>query len=80
MGEYGVTFSKSDIDDLTEKMQYLCDNPEIVEHFKESAADYICDKYNWDSVVKETLNLYGFNTYSNIAALEKEENESLNYK
>ena len=25
---------------------------------KNQAADFICEKYNWDEVVKETMNLY----------------------
>ena len=26
--------------------------------YKEQAADYICEKYSWDKVVDETINLY----------------------
>lgn len=31
---------------------------EIVVEEKDEAADYICQKYNWDDVVKRTLELY----------------------
>ena len=53
-----VTFKKSDIQDLQKTLQKLCDEPEVVEKYKVQAADYICDKYNWDDVVDKTLMLY----------------------
>lgn len=58
-GQYGLTFEKSNIDDLKNKLQYICDNPAIVERYKSDAADYICNKYNWDSVTVQTLQKYG---------------------
>lgn len=56
--EFGVTFKKGNIESLAEKLQMLCDNPEIVYEFKNKAADYICTKYNWEEVVEKTLKLY----------------------
>lgn len=53
-----ILFKKSDIDDLKEKLQYACDNPDAVERLKNGAADFICQKYNWDDVVEQTLKLY----------------------
>ena len=53
-----VIFKKSNIEDLTNKLQKLCNSEEIVEFYKNSAADYICEKYNWDYVVNQTLILY----------------------
>lgn len=53
-----ILFEKSDIDDLKEKLQYVCDNPDAVKKLKNGAADFICQKYNWDDVVKKTLKLY----------------------
>lgn len=55
---FGVTFIKGNIESLAEKLQMLCDNPEIVYEFKNKAADYICNKYNWEDVVEKTLKLY----------------------
>ena len=54
----GVTFKKSNIEDLKEKLQYLCDNKEVVENYKKDASDFICNKYNWDDITQQTLNLY----------------------
>lgn len=53
-----VVFRKSDVDSLKQSLQKLCDNPELVEKYKENAADFICKKYSWDDVVQKTLALY----------------------
>ncbi len=55
---FGVSFKKGNIIDLSEKLQWLCDNEKIVEEYKKKACKFICNKYNWENVVKETLNLY----------------------
>lgn len=54
-----LIFKKSDVNDLREKLQEACDNPEKVAQMKAKAADFICKKYNWDDVVEKTLELYG---------------------
>ena len=51
-------FKKSDVTDLQSKLQNACDDKEQVQKYKDEAADYICQKYNWDNVVKQTLELY----------------------
>ena len=53
-----LIFKKSDVEDLREKLQDACDHPEMVMKMKNQAADFICKKYNWDEVVKETMKLY----------------------
>ncbi len=60
IGEYGMTFKCGDVSDLKNKLQTLCDSPDAVRRFKDSAADYICSRYNWDDVTEKTLKLYGF--------------------
>lgn len=54
-----VIFKKSNVDDLREKLQMLCDDEQMVEKYKQEASDFICGKYNWDEVVERTLGLYG---------------------
>ena len=54
-----IIFRKSNIKDLTEKLQDACDDIRKVGKLKEQAADFICAKYNWDEVVDKTLALYG---------------------
>lgn len=53
-----VTFKKGDVNALQNKLQLLCDDTESVKKYKSESADFICRKYNWDDVVKRTLNLY----------------------
>lgn len=58
MDDKGVTFKKSDVNDLKEKLQYLVDNVDKVNKYKSEAQDYILKKYNWDDVVDKTIELY----------------------
>jgi len=53
-----IVFKKSDVADLQSKLQSACDDKKKVQKYKDEAADYICEKYNWDDVVKRTLELY----------------------
>lgn len=53
-----LIFKKANVDDLREKLQFACDHPTEVEKLKAEAADFICRKYNWDDVVKHTINVY----------------------
>ncbi|MBR3988858.1 MAG: glycosyltransferase family 4 protein [Clostridia bacterium] len=59
LGEHGLTFLKGNAQSLADTLQQLCDSPQLVQEFKEQAADYIYSKYNWDDVTKDTLKLYG---------------------
>lgn len=56
--EQAVVFKKSNIIELKEKLQMLCDDEKLVESYKSQAADFICKKYNWDQVVDRTLQVY----------------------
>ena len=56
--DHGVTFSRGEVSKLAEKLQQLCDEPETVEEYKETASDFICGKYSWDDVTSRTLELY----------------------
>ena len=53
-----LLFKKGDVEDLQNKLQEVCDDSAMVQKYKDEAADYICGKYNWDEVVKRTLELY----------------------
>ncbi len=53
-----VLFHKSDVPDLRTKLQYAIDHPDEVMRLKSEASDFICQKYNWDKVVSQTLKLY----------------------
>ena len=53
-----VRFHKSDVEDLRDRLQTLCDQPDIVVGYREHAAGFILNKYGWDDVVDKTLALY----------------------
>ena len=53
-----VIFQRGNVEQLKEKLQDLCDNPEKVQAYKNFASDFICQKYNWDDVVDKTIALY----------------------
>ena len=59
LGDYGITFPKGNVQALQEKLQLLCDDPVRVARCQELAAEYICNRYNWDDVTQKTLQLYG---------------------
>lgn len=56
--EYAVTFKKGDMDDLQFKLQALCDSEPLCISYKEKAADFICRRYNWDQIARQTIRLY----------------------
>jgi glycosyltransferase involved in cell wall biosynthesis len=53
-----VVFKRSNVEDLKDKLQYLCKNPVAVNDYKKSIADFICDKYDWNNIVDRTVELY----------------------
>lgn len=58
VADKGIVFRRADTEDLRKKIQLLCEEPAVVERCKAQAADYICEKYSWDTVVEQTLKLY----------------------
>lgn len=58
MESKGVTFPKSDVAALRDVLQCLCDDPVRVSAYRQSAADYITQRFNWDDVTRKTLELY----------------------
>ncbi len=53
----GISFKKSDINDLKEKLED-CLNKKYTKTADE-ISNYVLNKYNWDEVVKKTEKLYG---------------------
>lgn len=58
VGDKAILFKKGSTENLRRKMQLLCDDEKQVKEYKENASEYICERYNWDDVVKKTLELY----------------------
>lgn len=58
MEDHGLTFPRGDTTALAALLQKLCEQPEQVETYRKTAADFILQKYNWDDVTQRTLELY----------------------
>lgn len=56
--EHAIYFKKGDVKDLTEKLRQISENPKLAAQLKESAAEFILKKYNWNDVADATLNIY----------------------
>lgn len=56
-----VIFEKGNIKDLQEKLQYILDNPDVVAEYKNYSSKFITDKYNWDKIVTQMLEIYNGN-------------------
>ena len=57
-GDHAVVFEKGNIRDLKEKLQDLIDHPDKVKRLQDTASEFVCEKYNWDDVVKRTIHTY----------------------
>lgn len=53
-----VVFRRGNTKDLREKLQKMADDKKTVDKYKAEAAEFICDKYNWDDVADRTLEIY----------------------
>lgn len=51
-------FSKGNTEDLCYALQRLLNAPWLVQRYKESSAEFITGKYNWNNIVNRTLELY----------------------
>ena len=57
-GDHAVVFEKGNIRDLKEKLQDLIDHPDEVKRLRDTASEYICERYDWNDVVKRTIDVY----------------------
>lgn len=53
-----ITFKKSDVGDLRKQLEYLLAHPETVIDYKEASREFICEKYDWDKVTEQTIEVY----------------------
>ena len=58
VGEYALSFKKSDENDLADKLKMLDNDKDTVFGYKSKAQQYICERFNWDDVTAKTLELY----------------------
>lgn len=53
-----VVFKKSDVKDLSKKLEWLLENPDVVDGYNKDASNFICNKYDWNIVTTLTEKLY----------------------
>ncbi|HFI0592397.1 TPA: glycosyltransferase family 4 protein [Streptococcus suis] len=58
MEDYGVTFKRGDILDLSQTLQKLNNDVSIVQKLKNESTQFILEKYNWDDIADKTIELY----------------------
>jgi len=51
-------FRKGDVEDLSEKLQLMCDSIELVVGLREGVDEFVMKKYNWNDVAVKTCRLY----------------------
>jgi glycosyltransferase involved in cell wall biosynthesis len=56
--DIALTFRSKSISDLSQKLQYLLNHPEIVEIMGRELKDRVGFEYNWESVTRKTIALY----------------------
>ncbi len=54
----GFIFQNKNVADLTEKLQYLTENPQIVREMGRRAKSNMDEKYNWDNSAEKTESVY----------------------
>jgi len=62
--DYALTFKKSNVDDLKEKLEYLL-NIGFNKYTPQEISAFILKKYNWEDVVNKHLELYKSDTGGN---------------
>jgi glycosyltransferase involved in cell wall biosynthesis len=58
VNDIGLTFRNKSISDLSQKLQYLLNHPEIVEVMGRELKDRANSEYSWDMVTRKTIALY----------------------
>ncbi len=58
VADLGLTFATKSITDLSQKLQYLLDHPEVVAEMGDKLQYRAETEYNWDNIVKKTIELY----------------------
>lgn len=60
--DQAVAFQKSDVTALTQALQTLSDDAQLVAGYKATAREFICNKYDWNTVATKTMELYHENS------------------
>ncbi len=53
-----VLFPQGNVRALSDCLQKLCDEPDTVDYYRRGSRRFVCEKYNWERIVSQTLTLY----------------------
>ncbi|MDC7286880.1 glycosyltransferase family 4 protein [Blautia schinkii] len=53
-----IVFERSNVKNLRKILQAMCDDVHLVQRYKQDAAGFICQKYDWNKVVEQTVKVY----------------------
>ncbi|MBR3019906.1 MAG: glycosyltransferase family 4 protein [Clostridia bacterium] len=57
-GDHALYFHKGDAAGLRSQLADLVKSPETVERYRRTAADYVCERYNWDLITDQMLDIF----------------------
>lgn len=63
----GISFKNRDADDLALKILFVLNNPELLNKKKDLIINKLSSIYNWESVVKQYINIYRMAIQVNLA-------------
>ncbi|MBI4121873.1 MAG: glycosyltransferase family 4 protein [Parcubacteria group bacterium] len=58
IGDLGLTFAHGNSADLATKLQFMLIHGEIVKQYKQNGREHVQRHYNWDDLVRATLDVY----------------------
>lgn len=58
LNNYGYLFKSGDVNDLAEKLEFLLNNKDAVDAFREKGRDYVLENYSWDKIAGDCERLY----------------------
>ncbi len=77
LGEAGIFFAARPLTDLVQRLQYLADNPHVVEEYRRKVRERARACYRWDAVTRSYERLFLALVNGNAAARQRLVAESL---
>lgn len=58
VGDKGVVFRKGNVQDLADRLAWVCENMKITPEYRSSISEFVCSRLSWDDVTDRTLKIY----------------------
>ena len=56
--DYAIYFEPRNVEELSKKIQFLCDNPQVVIEKKKATEGFISNSYQWSFIIKKYIHQY----------------------